>query len=335
MATVSDRRHSSVKRVVVTGGAGFLGSHICEALVAQGAHVICVDDLSTSSKQNVAVLEGSGALDLVVADVSAGLEQVTGPVSAVLHLASPASPPDFLAHPLETMAAGAEGTRHALALATAHGARFLLASSSEVYGEPAVHPQPESYWGTVNPIGLRSVYDEAKRFAEALTMAWHRTHGTNVVIARIFNTYGPRMRSNDGRVVSNFLVQAIEGRPLTVYGDGTQTRSLCFVEDMVVGLLCLLESGLTEPVNIGNPDEHTMRELANLVLEVTESTSAIVYEPLPEDDPTRRRPDITLARRELAWEPVVTLRDGLCRTADYFKTVGTTVPTAPGSDPRP
>jgi nucleoside-diphosphate-sugar epimerase len=166
-------------------------------------------------------------------------------------------------------------------------------------------------------------------------MAWHRTHGTNVVIARIFNTYGPRMRSNDGRVVSNFLVQAIEGRPLTVYGDGTQTRSLCFVEDMVVGLLCLLESGLTEPVNIGNPDEHPMRELANLVLEVTESTSAIVYEPLPEDDPTRRRPDITLARRELAWEPVVTLRDGLCRTADYFKTVGTTVPTAPGSDPRP
>jgi dTDP-glucose 4,6-dehydratase len=273
------------RRVVVTGGAGFLGSHLCDALVARGDRVVCVDD---------------------------------GPVDAVLHFASAASPPDYLARPLETLAVGSEGTRHGLALAQNHGARFLLASTSEVYGDPTVHPQTENYWGNVNPVGPRSVYDEAKRFAEALTMAWHRTYGTDVGIVRIFNTYGPRLRPGDGRVVSNFLTQAIGGRPLTVYGDGTQTRSLCFVSDEVAGILALLDASITGPVNIGNPDEYSMLELARIVLEVTGSSSEIVHAPLPQDDPTRRRPDISLARRELGWEPVVALHDGLRRTADFF-----------------
>jgi dTDP-glucose 4,6-dehydratase len=243
---------------------------------------------------------------------------VDGPVDAVLHFASPASPPDYLARPLETLAVGSEGTRHGLTLAKNHGARFILASTSEVYGDPAVHPQVETYWGNVNPVGPRSVYDEAKRFAEALTMAWHRTHGTDVGIVRIFNTYGPRLRPGDGRVVSNFLTQAIEGRPLTVYGDGSQTRSLCFVSDEVAGILALLDSDLPGPVNIGNPDEHTVLDLARTVLEVTGSSSEIVHAPLPVDDPTRRRPDISVARRELGWEPVVKLHDGLRRTASFF-----------------
>jgi dTDP-glucose 4,6-dehydratase len=240
-------------------------------------------------------------------------------VDAVLHFASAASPPDYLARPLETLAVGSEGTRHGLALAKNHGARFLLASTSEVYGDPAVHPQTEGYWGNVNPVGPRSVYDEAKRFAEALTMAWHRTHGADVGIVRIFNTYGPRLRPGDGRVVSNFLTQALDGRPLTVYGDGSQTRSLCFVDDEVAGILALLDSPVTGPVNIGNPDEYTMLELARIVLEVTASASEIVHAPLPVDDPTRRRPDITVARELLGWEPVVDLHEGLRRTADFFR----------------
>ncbi|HTT85746.1 MAG TPA: NAD-dependent epimerase/dehydratase family protein, partial [Acidimicrobiales bacterium] len=243
-----------------------------------------------------------------------------GPVDAVMHLASPASPPDYLARPLETLAVGSEGTRRALELAAGHGARFVLASTSEVYGDPAEHPQPESYWGNVNPVGPRSVYDEAKRFAEALTMAFHRARGLDVGIVRIFNTYGPRLRPGDGRVVSNFLVQAIEGRPLTVYGDGSQTRSLCYVEDEVAGLMALLDSTLTGPVNIGNPAELTVLELARAVLDLTGSSSPIVHEPLPTDDPTRRRPDISLARRELGWEPVVPLEEGLRRTATFFTT---------------
>jgi dTDP-glucose 4,6-dehydratase len=313
---------ANTRCVVVTGGAGFLGSHVCDALVESGAQVVCVDNLSTGSTTNLIALEGRETFGLVVADVSQNLDVLVGPVNAVLHFASPASPPDYLSHPLETLAAGAEGTRHALELAAAHNARFVLASTSEVYGEPAIHPQPESYWGSVNPIGPRSVYDEAKRFAEALTMAWHRTHNIDVGIVRIFNTYGPRMRPSDGRVVSNFLVQAIEGRPLTVYGDGTQTRSLCFVDDTISGILALLDSGLTGPVNIGNPDEHTVLELAQIVLELTGSASQIVHEPLPENDPTRRRPDISMARRQLGWEPVVSLRDGLRRTAESFVAAG-------------
>ena len=312
-----ERRPAPGQRVVVTGGAGFLGSHLCEALVARGDHVVAVDDLSTGVEANVSSLVDNPAFELVVADVSRALP-VEGPVDAVMHFASPASPPDYLARPLETLAVGSEGTRHALTLAAAHGARFVLASTSEVYGDPLVHPQAETYWGNVNPVGVRSVYDEAKRFAEALTMAWHRARGTDVGIVRIFNTYGPRLRPGDGRVVSNFLTQAIEGRPLTVYGDGSQTRSLCFVDDEVAGILALLDSDLTGPVNIGNPDELTVLELAHAVLSLTGSPSTIAYEPLPADDPTRRRPDITVARRELGWEPVVALEEGLRRTAASF-----------------
>jgi dTDP-glucose 4,6-dehydratase len=278
---------------------------------------VAVDDLSSGEATNVAALAGGPDFELVVADVSRGIP-VEGPVDAVMHFASPASPPDYLARPLETLAVGSEGTRHAVSLAAAHGARFVLASTSEVYGDPTVHPQPETYWGNVNPVGPRSVYDEAKRFAEALTMAFHRARGVDVGIVRIFNTYGPRLRPGDGRVVSNFLVQAIEGRPLTVYGDGSQTRSLCFVDDEVAGILALLDSGLTGPVNIGNPAELTVLELAHAVLALTGSDSPLAYEPLPPDDPTRRRPDISVARRELGWEPVVALEEGLRRTAEFF-----------------
>ena len=306
------------RRVVVTGGAGFLGSHLCEALVARGDRVVAVDDLSSGATDNLAAVVDHDGFELVVADVSQGLP-VDGPVDAVLHFASPASPPDYLARPIETLMVGSEGTRHALTLAAAHGARFVLASTSEVYGDPLVHPQPETYWGNVNPVGLRSVYDEAKRFAEALTMAWHRARSVDTGIVRIFNTYGPRLRPGDGRVVSNFLAQAIEGRDLTVYGDGSQTRSLCFVDDEVAGILALLDSDLIGPVNIGNPDELTVLDLAHAVLDLTGSSSTIVHSPLPTDDPMRRRPDIAVARRELGWEPVVGLEEGLRRTAEFFK----------------
>ena len=308
---------SDSRRIVVTGGAGFLGSHLCEALIARGDRIVAVDDLSTGVMDNVSGLEADRSFELVVADASAGLP-VEGPVDAVMHFASPASPPDYLGRPRETLAVGSEGTRHALELAARHRARFVLASTSEVYGDPTVHPQPETYWGNVNPVGPRSVYDEAKRFAEALTMAWHRADGLDVGIVRIFNTYGPRLRPGDGRVVSNFLVQAIEGRPLTVYGDGSQTRSLCYVDDEVAGILALFDSGLTGPVNIGNPAELSVLDLAHAVLALTGSSSSITFEPLPTDDPTRRRPDISLARSALGWEPKVTLEEGLRRTADYF-----------------
>ncbi len=303
------------KRVAVLGGAGFLGSHLCDRLVARGDTVVCVDDFSTGRRSNVAHLGGHPGFTLVEADVSRAIP-VEGPLDAVCHLASPASPPDYLARPLETLAVGSEGTRLGLELAERNGARFLLASTSEVYGDPTVHPQPESYWGNVNPVGPRSVYDEAKRFAEALTFAHHRARGADVGVVRIFNTYGPRLRPDDGRVVSNFLAQALRGEPLTVYGDGSQTRSLCYVDDEVGGLLAMLDAPVAGPVNIGNPDEHTVLELARTVLELTGSASTIVHRPLPADDPERRRPDIALARQLLGWEPTTPLAVGLARTAE-------------------
>ncbi|MGH8987521.1 MAG: UDP-glucuronic acid decarboxylase family protein [Acidimicrobiales bacterium] len=305
-------------RVVVAGGAGFLGSHLCERLVARGDDVVCVDDLSTGTEGNVAHLEASRRFSFVLADVSVQVP-VDGRVDAVFHLASPASPPAYLARPLETLAAGSEGTRHLLELAQRSRARCVLASTSEVYGDPEVHPQPEDYRGNVDPVGLRSVYDEAKRFAEALTMAAHRARGVDVGIARIFNTYGPRLSPGDGRVVSNFCVQALRGDPLTVYGDGTQTRSLCYVDDQVDGLLALLDAPVTGPVNIGNPDERTVAELASKVLTVTGSRSPVEHGPLPPGDPRRRCPDVALARRLLGWEPKVSLDDGLARTASWFR----------------
>jgi nucleoside-diphosphate-sugar epimerase len=309
-----------VSRVVVAGGAGFLGSHLCDRLIERGDTVVCLDDLSTGSKENVGHLLDNDRFRLVVTDVSRKVDLGDDDeVDAVCNLASPASPPAYLARPLDTLAVGSEGTRRLLELAQAHHARFLMASTSEVYGDPEVHPQVESYRGNVDPTGPRSVYDEAKRFAESLTMAMHRSYGVNVGIARIFNTYGPRLAPGDGRVVSNFIVQALRGEPLTVYGDGSQTRSLCFVDDEIGGLLALLDSSLTGPVNIGNPDERTMLELAEFVLDVTGSSSGLTYEALPEDDPTRRCPDITLARTALGWEPTTDLREGIERTIEYFE----------------
>jgi dTDP-glucose 4,6-dehydratase len=305
---------------VVTGGSGFLGSHLCEALVDADWSVVAVDNLLTGVRTNLAELEATHAdrFRFVECDVSTGLPEL-GPVDAVLHLASPASPPEYLAHPVATLDVGSAGTRNALELARAHSARFLLASTSEVYGDPAVHPQVESYWGNVNPVGPRSVYDEAKRFAEALTMAYHRAYGLDTRIVRIFNTYGPRLRLSDGRVVSNFLDQAMRGAPLTIYGDGSQTRSFCYVDDLVRGLLALLDADYSTPVNIGNPGEFTVLELAELVLELTGSDSVVVHEPLPLDDPVRRRPDISLARELLGWEPTVPLREGVERTWEWYR----------------
>ena len=304
-------------RFVVTGAAGFLGSHMVARLVAAGCEVVGVDDLSSGREANVAGLSARAGFELRVADVSDGLD-VDGPVDGVLHMASPASPVDYLARPIETLRVGSEGTRAALELARAKSARFFLTSTSEVYGDPLVHPQPESYWGNVNPIGVRSVYDEAKRFAEALTYAYARTHGLDVRVARIFNTYGPHMRPDDGRVVSNFIVQALAGADLTIYGDGSQTRSFCYVDDEIDGLLALFDSDVTGPVNIGNDGEFDMLTLADLVLELTGSDSRIVFEDLPLYDPKVRRPDLTRARTELGWAPRVTLRDGLVPTIAWF-----------------
>ena len=306
-------------RVVVTGGAGFLGSHLSEALLARGDEVVVLDNLVTGSVDNIEHLFGRTGFTFAQHDVSSYV-WVPGDVDAVMHLASPASPVDYLDKPIQTLKVGSLGTHNCLGLAKAKNARFFLASTSEVYGDPQVHPQPETYWGHVNPVGPRGVYDEAKRFAEAMTMAYHRYHGLEVRIVRIFNTYGPRMRPNDGRVVSNFLVQALEGKPLTIYGDGSQTRSFCYVDDEVRGFLSLLDGPITGPCNIGNPGEFTMLELAALVQEVTGSSSEIVYEPLPVDDPTQRKPDITMAREHLGWEPTIQLREGLAKTADYVRT---------------
>jgi dTDP-glucose 4,6-dehydratase len=304
-------------RVVVAGGAGMIGSHLCDELIRRGDSVICVDNFSTGAQMNIAQLREHPRFELLVHDVTQPLV-LDGAVDAVLHFASPASPKDYLRMPVETLDVGSAGTRNLLELAVATGARFLLASTSEVYGDPVVHPQTEDYWGHVNPIGPRSVYDEAKRFAEALTMAYHRAKQVDTKIVRIFNTYGERMRPDDGRVVSNFVVQALTGAPITVYGDGTQTRSFCYVRDQVRGILALLDSREHSPVNIGNPTEFTVRELAELVIEVVGSSSTIVHETLPVDDPRQRRPDISRARALLGWEPEVCLREGVERTARWF-----------------
>jgi dTDP-glucose 4,6-dehydratase len=308
-------------RTVITGGAGFIGSHLCERFLAEGHEVVCVDNLLTGSRGNIEHLLGDPRFRFVEHNVSEPLE-LEGSVDAVLHFASPASPADYLAHPIPTLKAGSLGTHNALGLAKAKEARFLLASTSEVYGDPDVHPQTEDYWGHVNPIGPRGCYDEAKRFAEAITMAYHRYHGVSTRIVRIFNTYGPRMRLNDGRVLPNFMKQALRGEPLTIYGRGDQTRSFCFVSDLVEGIYRLLGTDYSSPVNLGNPSEITVAQLAREILDlVPGTTSTIVYHELPEDDPKRRRPDITRARTLLGWEPVVDRAEGLRRTLEYFRSV--------------
>jgi dTDP-glucose 4,6-dehydratase len=299
---------------LVTGGAGFLGSHLCEELLRRGHRVICVDNFETGSLANIEHIRDEAFVHKMVDIIEPYF--VDEPIDFVYHLASPASPIDYLRLPLATLKVGSYGTHHTLGLAKIHRARFLIASTSEVYGDPQVHPQPESYWGHVNPIGPRGVYDEAKRYAEALTMAYHRQQGVDTAIVRIFNTYGPRMRPHDGRAIPTFLRQALQDRPITVFGDGSQTRSFCYVEDEIRGLIALSESGYHNPVNIGNPDEFTLLELAETVIEVTGSKSEIVYEALPTDDPQVRQPDITLARQILGWEPKVNLRAGLERTIE-------------------
>jgi dTDP-glucose 4,6-dehydratase len=303
-----------VSTCVVTGGAGFLGSHLCEHLLAKGHSVICVDNLETGSLQNIDQIRDP-AFDFRNIDITERVE-IAEEIDFVFHLASPASPIDYLRLPLHTLKVGSYGTHHMLGLAKFKRARFLLASTSEVYGDPQVHPQKEDYWGHVNPIGPRGVYDEAKRYAEALTMAYHRQQGVDTSIVRIFNTYGPRMRARDGRAVPTFLRQALQDQPLTVFGEGEQTRSFCYVDDLIRGIVALAESDAHQPVNIGNPDEFTLLELAKKVIEVTESRSEIVFEQLPTDDPQQRRPDITRARDLLNWEPEIVLEDGLRRTIE-------------------
>jgi dTDP-glucose 4,6-dehydratase len=301
----------------VTGGAGFLGSHLCEELINRGHEVVCVDSLISGSMQNLAQVLDRPEMTFLRQDVSSFLD-VPGPVDTIFHLASLASPRDYLEFPVETLRAGSLGTNNCLELARARRARFLMASTSEVYGDPLIHPQTEDYWGHVNPVGVRSVYDEAKRFSEATTMAYHRAYGVDVKIARIFNTYGPRLRPRDGRVVSNLLAQALNEQPLTVYGDGTQTRSFCYVDDQIRGLLSLEKAEVAGPVNIGNPAEISILELVSKVLAVTGSASPVMFEPLPADDPVRRRPDISLAKGLLGWEPTIGLTEGLRRTAEWL-----------------
>ncbi len=305
-------------RVLITGGAGFIGSHLCERFLAEGDDVICMDNFLTGSPDNVAHLLGNRRFTFIEQNVTTYV-YVAGPLDAILHFASPASPVDYLELPIQTLKVGSLGTHKALGLAKAKGARFLLASTSETYGDPLVHPQNEDYWGNVNPIGPRGVYDEAKRFAEALTMAYHRTHGVQTRIVRIFNTHGPRMRLNDGRVVPNFIAQALRGEPLTVYGDGSQTRSFCYVSDLVEGIVRLLRSSYAQPVNLGNPMEVSILQFAERIKQLTGSASPIAYEPLPEDDPKVRQPDIGRARELLGWEPKVGLDEGLRHTIDYFR----------------
>jgi dTDP-glucose 4,6-dehydratase len=305
-------------RILITGAAGFLGSHLCDRLIAEGHEVVGMDNFITGSPDNIAHLFGNPAFQFVEHDVT-NYMYVEGELDGILHFASPASPMDYLQHPIPTLKVGSLGTHKTLGLAKAKGARLLLASTSEVYGDPQIHPQPESYWGHVNPVGPRGVYDEAKRFAEAITMAYHRFHGVETRIVRIFNTYGPRMRPNDGRVVSNFIVQALRGDPLSIYGEGQQTRSFTYVDDLVEGIYRLFLSDRVEPTNVGNPVEFTIRELADIVLELTGSSSELATHPLPEDDPKVRQPDITNAKQALGWEPKVPLREGLQRTIPYFR----------------
>jgi dTDP-glucose 4,6-dehydratase len=318
-----------MERVVVTGGAGFLGSHLCDHLIGRGIAVVALDNLVTGSLDNLAHLSGNPAFSFRRQDVTEQLD-IEGEVDAVLHFASPASPIDYVLMPIQTIKVGTLGTHKALGLAMAKGARFLLASTSEVYGDPEVHPQPETYWGHVNPVGPRSIYDEAKRAAEAFTMAYHNHHGLDTRIVRIFNTYGPRMRRRDGRAVPAFLSQALAAEPITVFGDGSQTRSLCYVDDLIDGIERLLLGDRFLPVNIGNPSEITMLELARLVRDLCGSRSEIVFEPLPVDDPRRRRPDIGVARELLGWEPRVPLEEGLTRTIAWWRQSG-----PDGEQPRP
>ena len=309
-----------MNRVLVSGGAGFLGSHMCERLLGRGDEVVVVDNLVTGSYDNIEHLVGHDGFQFVEQDVSVAVD-VDGRFDRVMHLASPASPIDFDRLPIEILNVGSRGTQNMLDVAVSNEARFFLASTSEVYGDPLVHPQPESYWGNVNPIGPRAVYDEAKRYAEAVTMAYHRTYDLDVRIVRIFNTYGPRMRPDDGRVVSNFITQALRGDSITVYGDGSQTRSFCYVDDQVSGQITLLDSEHTGPFNIGNEGEFTMIELAEVVVDVTNSSSEITFKPLPQDDPTRRRPDLTETKDKLSWKAEVDLKTGVTRTAEYFAKV--------------
>ena len=304
-------------RVVVTGGAGFVGSHMCDVLVGRGDEVVCVDNLLTGARRNIAHLESADAFEFVETDVCEPFD-VAGPVDAVMHLASPASPRDYLEHPIATLRVGSDGTFNSLDLARAKGARYLLASTSEVYGDPDVHPQPETYWGNVNPNGPRSVYDEAKRFAEAATASYRREFDTDTTIVRYFNTYGPRMRPKDGRIVPAFCCQALKGDPITVFGDGTQTRSFCFVSDLIDGIYRLMMSDHADPVNIGNPRELTVMDFAHTIRELTRSAAPIIHKPLPVDDPKVRQPDISKARKLLGWEPKMPLEEGLQLTIDYF-----------------
>jgi dTDP-glucose 4,6-dehydratase len=305
-------------RILVTGGAGFLGSHLCEALLARGDDVLCMDNLLTGSERNLESFRSNPRFTFVRHDVTQHIT-VDGPLWGILHFASPASPVDYLEHPIHTLKVGSLGTHNALGLAKEKKARFLLASTSEIYGDPLVSPQAESYWGNVNPVGPRGVYDEAKRFAEAMTMAYRRTHGVETRIVRIFNTYGPRMRPNDGRAVCTFITQALDGEDLTIFGDGSQTRSFCYVTDLVDGILRLLDSGEKDPVNIGNPDEIPIRRIAEEVLQLTGSASRLVTRPLPQDDPRQRQPDIAQARSTLDWQPCVDLEDGLTEAVDYSR----------------
>ncbi len=307
-------------RVLVTGAAGFLGSHLCDRFLADGHTVVGLDNFITGHPDNIAHLHGHDRFTLLRHNISQ-YTHVEGPLDGVLHFASPASPVDYLKLPIQTLKVGSLGTHNALGIALAKKARFFLASTSEVYGDPLVHPQPEGYWGNVNPIGPRGVYDEAKRFAEAMTMAYHRYHGVDTRIVRIFNTYGPRMRPRDGRVVSNFIVQALNGEPITLYGDGSQTRSFCYVDDEIEGIVRLFHGGDSSPTNIGNPVEYSVRALAEIVIEITGAKVPIVGLPLPEDDPKVRQPDITRARAVLGWEPAVDVREGIRRTVEFFRTL--------------
>lgn len=309
-----------MKTAVVTGGAGFLGSHLCDKLIKEGFKVICIDNFITGSPDNIAHLFGNDNFTFIKHDVT-NFIHVPGKVDYILHFASPASPIDYLKLPIQTLKVGSLGTHKALGLAKEKNAVFLLASTSEVYGDPLVHPQNEDYWGNVNPVGPRGVYDEAKRFAESLTMAYHRYHGLQTRIVRIFNTYGPRMRLNDGRVLPTFIYQALKGEPLSIFGDGSQTRSFCYVDDLIDGIYRLMLSNEVLPVNIGNPDEITIQQFAEEVLKLTGSKSTIAYHPLPEDDPKVRQPDITKAKALLGWEPKVSRTEGIKRTLEYFKNI--------------